>query len=163
MNKGIIYHIINHANNWIYVGSTLNEVQRLNKHIRHLAKNKHYNKAMQKDFNEFGSENFSVDVVTRDIPEDVLHLYEMAQIAAITEQNAGRIYNKGRARRISPERRQLIAQQRLQRLHFLYDRKTVWSPQQCLPARTRNGRRLQNSSSDCTPTITLPSMLVLPL
>lgn len=104
MATGIIYMILNEANGKAYIGSTLNEVKRLKTHMRHLRKGKHKNTPMQKDFNLYGAENFTVKVIARDIPEDDLHIWEISEIAVYDYDGPG-VYNIGRARRITSEQR----------------------------------------------------------
>lgn len=62
---GVIYRIINMINGRDYVGSTLTFQMRRRQHIKHLRENRHYNKELQKDFNEFGEESFKTVVVVK--------------------------------------------------------------------------------------------------
>lgn len=58
----IVYAIQHNVTGRIYVGSTMNLKNRYKQHIWDLRKNKHTNKEMQFDFNEYG-ENYSLYVL----------------------------------------------------------------------------------------------------
>lgn len=135
MDTGVIYYIVNLANGWVYVGSTLDERQRLARHMRHLKKNKHVNRYLQRDYNEFGEENFEIQIVHRGVPDADLHVYEASEIAVLQEET-GRVYNISRTPRISAESRR-----------ELRERKNQWSQTHYSPARTKSGRLPLSSSS----------------
>lgn len=113
MATGIIYCITNEYNSYCYIGSTLHEKSRLARHLRHLRKGKHVNRAMQRDFNEHGEEWFKIAVLHRDVPEDQLHLYEISEIAGARYNTGDRVYNKSRTPRLSAEARLLLALERI--------------------------------------------------
>jgi group I intron endonuclease len=112
MATGVIYLITNLVTGWCYVGSTLNEKQRLGRHLRHLRKKKHFNKALQADFDRDGEKNFQIEILHRDVPEKELHLFERSTIAVMDLENEGRVYNKSRTPRISPQSRAALARRR---------------------------------------------------
>jgi len=69
-NSGI-YIILNIVNNKYYVGSSFHLDTRYNYHKNLLNKNKHHCPKLQKDWNEFGEENFEYHIVDL-IPEENL-------------------------------------------------------------------------------------------
>lgn len=109
---GVVYCIENEYNGFWYVGSTIHEKHRIARHLRHLRKGKHFNKDMQRDFNEHGEQYFKVRILRKDIPEEDLHLWEVAEIGA-TMINAYGCYNKSKSKRISPDQRQMLRRKRL--------------------------------------------------
>ncbi len=61
-----IYTIINRVNGRIYIGESLDIYRRWHKeHMPQLRKNIHNNKELQNDFNEYGEENFSFEILER--------------------------------------------------------------------------------------------------
>ncbi len=58
--KGV-YKIRCIVNDRIYIGSTSNFVARFEAHKKDLLENKHHNKKLQLDFNEYGIKNFESD------------------------------------------------------------------------------------------------------
>ena len=58
-----IYKITNLINNRVYIGSTTNFNNRRISHVDALCKNVHNNVYLQKDFNIFGIDSFSFDVI----------------------------------------------------------------------------------------------------
>jgi group I intron endonuclease len=62
---GYIYKITNRKTGKIYIGSTKNPKEREYSHFSNLKLNKHLNKELQKDFNQFGSKNFKFEVVLK--------------------------------------------------------------------------------------------------
>lgn len=61
-----IYAITNKATGKLYIGESLDIYRRWHEeHISQLRKNRHYNKALQKDFNKYGEENFSFEILER--------------------------------------------------------------------------------------------------
>lgn len=62
LNKGI-YKIVNLINNKIYIGSSKNLYNRRKTHFSKLRLNYFYNKTLQKDFNEYGENNFKFEIL----------------------------------------------------------------------------------------------------
>lgn len=61
-----IYTITNRVNGKVYIGESLDIYRRWHKeHIPKLRKKQHYNKELQNDFNKYGEENFSFEVLER--------------------------------------------------------------------------------------------------
>lgn len=61
-----IYTITNKVTGKLYIGESLDIYRRWHdEHIPQLRKNCHYNKELQKDFNKYGEENFSFDILER--------------------------------------------------------------------------------------------------
>lgn len=58
-----VYLLKNNANNRVYVGRTYNPELRLRQHLSALRSNRHTNELMQKDFNTYGENVFSIEVV----------------------------------------------------------------------------------------------------
>lgn len=58
-----IYKIENLINHKVYIGLTNNYQRRKRRHFTDLRRNVHDNKFLQKEFNEYGEENFSFEVV----------------------------------------------------------------------------------------------------
>lgn len=58
-----IYKIQNLINNKIYIGLTNNIERRRNRHFSDLRNNRHDNNFLQKEFNIYGEENFSFEVI----------------------------------------------------------------------------------------------------
>lgn len=77
------YKIINNTNKKVYIGITEKECKiRWDEHIRLLNKNKHPNWLLQKDWNEFGIDNFSfiqIDSFEGELEEGYQHEYELIQ------------------------------------------------------------------------------------
>lgn len=67
MNKvSGIYTITNKVTGKLYIGESLDIYRRWNdEHIPQLRKNHHYNRELQNDFNKYGEENFSFEVLER--------------------------------------------------------------------------------------------------
>lgn len=61
---GHVYAIVNEANGNRYIGSSINIRRRLRGHISALRLNRHYSKSLQADFNEFGVDNFRVELLS---------------------------------------------------------------------------------------------------
>lgn len=67
MNKvSGVYTITNKVTGKLYIGESLDIYRRWHdEHIPQLRKNRHYNKELQNDFNKYGEENFSFEVLER--------------------------------------------------------------------------------------------------
>lgn len=67
MNKvSGIYTITNKVTGKLYIGESLDIYRRWHdEHIPQLRKNRHYNKELQNDFNKYGEENFSFEILQR--------------------------------------------------------------------------------------------------
>ena len=74
-----------------YIGSTKNIIKRMSQHKMMLIKNEHHCKKLQNDFNVFGLDSFSFDVLLGDIPEDKARAIEYVYIQS--EQNNPLCYN----------------------------------------------------------------------
>lgn len=61
--KSGIYKITNLINNKVYIGSSKNLNNRLNKHKSDLNRNIHYNKHLQSSYNKYGSNNFKFEII----------------------------------------------------------------------------------------------------
>lgn len=58
-----IYKITNLMNNRIYIGSSVDLIKRINDHKTKLNNNIHTNKGFQNDWNKYGEDNFSFEIV----------------------------------------------------------------------------------------------------
>lgn len=67
-----IYCIKNNVNDHCYIGQTINFAQRKSKHFRELDKNEHHNLPLQRAYNKYGKENFSISVIEDNIPLEIL-------------------------------------------------------------------------------------------
>ncbi len=63
MYKRVIYKIENTENGKKYIGSTRDVKKRFKKHLSELRNNKHVNKELQKDWNEYGEESFKFEIL----------------------------------------------------------------------------------------------------
>lgn len=62
---GYVYKIVNIKTGRFYIGATLCPEERLSGHITSLSKGKHFCKLMQKDFEEFGKQSFSMEIIEK--------------------------------------------------------------------------------------------------
>lgn len=69
--KSGVYKIINIRNNKIYIGSAKNISKRFSDHLSRLRHNKHNNKLLQKEFNEYGESKFLFEVVEKCVEKDI--------------------------------------------------------------------------------------------
>lgn len=60
-----LYKIENKVNGKVYIGESINIEQRWNTHLESLKANKHHSYKLQKDWNEFGKDNFIFEVLIR--------------------------------------------------------------------------------------------------
>jgi group I intron endonuclease len=66
-----IYHITNNKTSKVYIGSSVDIDIRINSHFSSLKAGVHGNKKLQEDFNTYGIDNFSSDILMI-CPEDFL-------------------------------------------------------------------------------------------
>lgn len=59
-----IYKIQNAINNKIYIGESLDILRRWEEHINELKNKIHYNKKLQNDWNKYGEENFTFNIIS---------------------------------------------------------------------------------------------------
>ena len=65
----VIYKILNIKTKQIYIGSSINIKQRINRHFKDLKANKHHSLKMQRSYNKYGKESFNVEYLLT-IPEE---------------------------------------------------------------------------------------------
>lgn len=58
-----VYTITNNKNGKVYIGESVNMGNRISTHIGDLLCNKHCNTGLQKDFNQYGIQNFSFNII----------------------------------------------------------------------------------------------------
>ncbi len=63
MKKIGIYKIKNIINNKVYIGSSINILDRKRTHLYKLRKNKHENNHLQNSFNKYGEKNFIFSII----------------------------------------------------------------------------------------------------
>lgn len=83
---GYIYQIKNLQNNKIYIGKTINIVNRRNEHFNDLKTNTHVNKRLQNDYNKYGKDNFEFTYKAYEI-EDASELNQL-EIDTIEKYNS---------------------------------------------------------------------------
>lgn len=88
-----IYMIRNIKNNKKYIGQSVDINKRLITHIRHLKKDKHHNKFLQKDFNKYGEDAFKTYVLRELSDKDDLDKWEMYYINLLSTQCYAKGYN----------------------------------------------------------------------
>jgi group I intron endonuclease len=59
----VIYAIINNINGKMYIGSSKDFVKRSWEHFNALKLNKHVSKYLQRSYNKYGKENFSIEII----------------------------------------------------------------------------------------------------
>ena len=69
---GVIYCIINTANNNRYIGSAYDIAKRFSTHLRQLKTNKHHNIHLQRAFNKYGENCFVIEILTHEPRETLL-------------------------------------------------------------------------------------------
>ena len=86
-----IYIIRNLKNNKIYIGESINIENRWNDHKLALQDNKHYNSNLQSDYNEYGEDAFSFEVLHRYLGKDII---DTKATLIILENKYMRLFNK---------------------------------------------------------------------
>ena len=71
-----IYKITNLINNKCYIGQSRNIESRIKKHFSNLEKNIHHSQYLQEDFNKYGKENFSIEILETINDLDLLLIVE---------------------------------------------------------------------------------------
>ena len=71
-----IYKITNLINNKCYIGQSRNIESRIKKHFLNLEKNIHHSQYLQEDFNKYGKENFSIEILETINDLDLLLIVE---------------------------------------------------------------------------------------
>ena len=91
-----IYKITNKINNKVYIGESLNILRRWDEHIDDLNRNKHHSYKLQKDWNEYGQDNFEFNIVSvldesisNFIDQYILLIYEYKYINKYDSLNNG--------------------------------------------------------------------------
>ena len=78
---GYIYYIINTINKKRYIGKTIDINRRINRHFSDLRANKHHSKELQRAFNKYGEDAFTVKVQEyQNITEKELNILEIQKI-----------------------------------------------------------------------------------
>ena len=67
-----VYQILNKKSNKIYIGSSLNLPGKLNSSRFQLELQSHYNKALQEDWNMYGAESFSFEILEQLDPQKII-------------------------------------------------------------------------------------------
>lgn len=84
-----IYQITNKYNNRKYIGKSTDLCNRWDKHISGLINNKHSNKYLQKDFNKYGYNGFTFEILDICTIEEINNL----ELDYISELNSNNDYN----------------------------------------------------------------------
>jgi len=71
-----IYMITNLQTKEVYIGSSVNCLNRICDHKKELRKNKHHSRILQASFNEYGESNFSFEIIEQHENVDKSFLYE---------------------------------------------------------------------------------------
>lgn len=90
--KAYVYKIINKETEKYYVGSTINLKQRIARHFSELRSNKHHNFVLQDDYNKFGDNSFTIEIVKVFNTDDEAKILEQK----IIDENYDVIYNLGK-------------------------------------------------------------------
>lgn len=99
-----VYKIVNIVTGQWYVGGSTNIEKRKSQHFSALNRNKHKNYKLQRDYNEYGKENFSFSILVQCNPDE---LYRVEQLLVDTVNPYYNIFkkdvnsSKGVKRRIS--------------------------------------------------------------
>lgn len=90
-----IYVLTNKINGYKYVGQTIREVEdRWQDHVRHANKPTQRNSAITKAIYEFGSQNFSVDILKVCRDKEELDKYEKIYIEELKSYDPSKGYNR---------------------------------------------------------------------
>lgn len=91
-----IYKIENKVNHKIYIGLTNNIDRRHNRHFSDLRHNRHDNKFMQSEFNKYGEDAFSFEIVFQgDVTSDEISKLEEKYVAQYDSYHNGYNQNQG--------------------------------------------------------------------
>jgi hypothetical protein len=80
-----IYKITNKKTGVVYIGCSTQIPRRWRDHNRHLKKNKHDNKVLQKDYNEYGLEELEFEVIKEYPPDTPFEVLEREETKLILE------------------------------------------------------------------------------
>ncbi len=81
-----VYQIVNNTNQKIYVGSSLNLPGKFNSNRFQLELQSHYNKALQEDWNLYGEESFSFEVLENLDPHEFEKQYWPKALAELEDK-----------------------------------------------------------------------------
>lgn len=90
---GCVYKITNKINNKFYVGSTCNLNRRMREHFGDLKRGCHYSTDMQKDYDKYGRDSFSV-IVLEECDDSIVKDVEQKYIDSLKAVDNG--YNQAR-------------------------------------------------------------------
>lgn len=89
-----VYKITCLVNGRYYIGRTKDYRGRVSGHKLELEKGTHYSKEMQDDYNKFGQDNFSWELLEDGLHKDAATVMEWKLILAGMESGDGLIYNQ---------------------------------------------------------------------
>lgn len=93
LNTGI-YRIRNIKNGVVYIGSSNNLSKRKKQHFSELAENRHVNKRLQSEYNEYGADKFVFETIEYTLASTRL---EREQYWINHYKKNGKVYNTGTA------------------------------------------------------------------
>lgn len=92
---GLIYKIVNNKTNKIYIGQTKRSLrERKNQHFSELKNQKHYNTQLQEDYNKYGKNSFSFEILENNVKEENLIEKETYWIQILGGMYADNLYNQ---------------------------------------------------------------------
>jgi len=94
-----IYKITNTSNGKVYIGSSINTLQRWAAHKSHCRKNKHCNRHLQGAWNEYGEKSFQFSIID-ECNENLLLTQEDLWINYYDSRNQEKGYNLASANRV---------------------------------------------------------------
>lgn len=83
-----IYKITNKVNERVYIGQGKNITRRWHEHVKALSKGRHHSYKLQKDYEQFGIENFTFEIIER-CSIDLLDTRELSNIEKYDSINTG--------------------------------------------------------------------------
>lgn len=89
-----IYTITNLVNFMYYLGRTKNYTRRTAEHLRQLRGDKHYNKHLQRSFNEYGERNFVIELIEKVEDPSLLEIIEQKYLDSL---DYTRVYNMSKS------------------------------------------------------------------